>query len=51
MLPRDESIVICVTGNGFKTIDALTGRGVEPTRIGRSFDEFEALQAPAAARS
>ena len=51
VLPRDESIVICVTGNGFKTIDALAGRGVEPTRIGRSFAEFEALQeSPAAAR-
>lgn len=44
VLPRDESIVICITGNGFKTIDVLTGRGVEPTRIGRSFAEFEALQ-------
>jgi threonine synthase len=44
VLPRDESIVIGVTGNGFKTIDVLTGRGVEPSRIGRSFAEFEALQ-------
>lgn len=52
VIPRDESIVICITGNGYKTIEALTGRGVEPTRIGRSFAEFEAIQeAPAAARS
>ena len=44
VIPRDESIVICITGNGYKTIEALTGRGVEPTRIGRSFAEFEAIQ-------
>jgi threonine synthase len=49
VLPRDESIVICITGNGFKTIDVLSGRGIEPTRIGRSFAEFDALQEGAAA--
>ncbi|HXG55420.1 MAG TPA: threonine synthase [Vicinamibacterales bacterium] len=43
-IPRDESIVICVTGNGYKTIEVLAGRGVEPTRIGRSFAEFEVIQ-------
>jgi threonine synthase len=46
----DESIVICVTGNGYKTAEVLNGRGVEPIRIGRSLAEFEAIQsAPAAA--
>lgn len=44
VIPRDESIVICITGNGYKAIEALAGRGVEPTRIGRSFAEFEAIQ-------
>src|SRR5688572_1521660 len=29
-IPRDESIVICVTGNGYKTIEVLTGQGVQP---------------------
>jgi threonine synthase len=49
-IPRDESIVICVTGNGYKTIEVLTGQGEEPIRIGRSFADFEASQAaPAAA--
>jgi threonine synthase len=45
VIPRDESIVVCVTGNGFKTIEVLSGRGVEPVRIGRSLADFEASQA------
>ena len=42
-------IVICVTGNGYKTAEVLNGRGVEPVRIGRSLAEFEAIQGAAAA--
>ncbi len=41
-IPRDESIVICVTGNGYKTVEVLNGKGVEPIRIGRSLADFEA---------
>jgi len=50
-IPRDESIVICITGNGYKTVEVMTGRGVEPVRIGRSLKDFEAIAdlAPAAA--
>ena len=48
-IPRDESIVICVTGNGYKTIEVLAGKGVEPIRIGRSLADFEAAVAPPAA--
>jgi len=51
-IPRDESIVVCITGNGYKTIEVLQGRGVEPIRIGRSLADFEASLAagtPAAA--
>jgi threonine synthase len=50
-IPADESIVICVTGNGYKTVEALAGHGVEPIRIGRSLADFEASAAapPAAA--
>jgi threonine synthase len=44
----DDPIVICVTGNGYKTAEVLNGRGVEPIRIGRSLAEFEAIQAAAA---
>ena len=46
-IPRDESIVICITGNGYKTIEALQGHGVEPIRIGRSLADFEANLAAA----
>jgi threonine synthase len=42
---RDESAVICITGNGYKTIEALNGRGVEPIRIGRSLADFENSEA------
>jgi threonine synthase len=49
-IPRDESIVICITGNGYKTIEVLNGHGVEPIRIGRGLADFEAsAAAPAAA--
>jgi threonine synthase len=41
-IPRNESIVICITGNGYKTIEALRDRGVEPIRVGRSLRDFEA---------
>jgi threonine synthase len=44
-LPRDESIVICITGNGYKTIEVMSGRGRDPIRIGRSLADFEAVHA------
>ena len=51
VLPRDESIVICITGNGYKTVEVLSSI-VNPIRIGRSLGEFEAiLDAGAPARS
>jgi threonine synthase len=42
IIPPDESIVICVTGNGYKTVEVLAGRGPAPIRIGRSLADFEA---------
>ena len=41
-LPRDESIVICITGNGYKTIE-LVADIVKPAHIGRSLKDFEAV--------
>ena len=40
-IPRDESIVICITGNGYKTVELLTSI-VKPIPIGRALSEFEA---------
>ena len=42
VLPPDESIVICITGNGYKTLEVVAGRGDEPIHVGRSLAEFEA---------
>ena len=50
-IPRDESIAICITGNGYKTVELLASK-VQPIRIGRSLGEFEAvLDAATPARS
>jgi threonine synthase len=42
-IPRDEEIVICVTGNGLKTQDAVAECLAEPAVIGPSLKEFEPL--------
>jgi threonine synthase len=44
-IPRNETIVTCITGNGYKTSDVLQGRTTEPVRLGRSFRDFEAFYA------
>jgi len=49
-IPRDESIVLCVTGNGLKTQEAIAGKVAEPRIIGPSLDEFDALAEADAAR-
>ena len=41
-IPRDESIVVCVTGNGYKTAEVVANRLTEPVRLSRSFKDFEA---------
>ena len=41
----DGPVVICITGNGYKTAEVMNGCGPEPIRIGRSLAEFEAIQA------
>jgi threonine synthase len=42
VIPRDESIVVCVTGNGYKTAEVVAGKVTEPVRLTRAFKEFEA---------
>ena len=34
-------MVICITGNGYKTADVMFDRVRQPTQIGRSLAEFE----------
>lgn len=42
-IPADDSAVLCVTGNGLKTIDAVNGHVGAPHEIKPSLREFEAL--------
>jgi len=41
-IPRDESIVVCVTGNGYKTAEVVAKQLNDPVRLSRSFKDFEA---------
>lgn len=51
VIPRDESIVICVTGNGLKTPDALYGRLEPQVTIRPSLSVFDRALADLKARS
>jgi threonine synthase len=42
-IPRDEEIVICITGNGLKTQEAVADLLEQPTVIGPSLEEFAPL--------
>ncbi len=41
IIPRDESIVLCITGNGLKTQEAVYGRIPEPVIINAKLSEFD----------
>lgn len=42
-IPRDEEIVLCITGNGLKTQDAVVDYLEKPAVIAPSLEEFEPL--------
>jgi threonine synthase len=42
-IPRDEEIVLCITGNGLKTQDAVFAAVEQPATIKPSLAEFEAV--------
>jgi threonine synthase len=42
VIPSDESIVVCVTGNGYKTAEVVAGQLREPVHLSRRFNDFEA---------
>jgi threonine synthase len=44
-IARDEEVVLCVTGNGLKTQDAIADYVEQPAIIGPSLEEFEPLVA------
>jgi threonine synthase len=47
-IPADDSAVLCITGNGLKTIDAIEKHVGAPREIRPSLREFEALLGQAA---
>jgi threonine synthase len=54
VIKPDESVVVCITGNGYKTAEVMFDRVARPTQIGRGLAEFEkalgsALETPAVA--
>ena len=42
-IPAEDSVVLCITGNGLKTLDAVQGHVGKPNEIKPSLREFEAL--------
>jgi threonine synthase len=46
VIGRDESVVVCITGNGYKTADVMFDRVRKPTQIGRGLSEFERAMGP-----
>jgi threonine synthase len=44
-IPREDSAVLCITGNGLKTLDAVSNHVGQPREIKPSLREFEALLA------
>ncbi len=41
VIPPDESIVVCVTGNGYKTAEVVADTLTAPVRLSRAFKDFE----------
>jgi threonine synthase len=41
VIKPDESVVVCVTGNGYKTAEVVQGKLNEPVHLSRAFREFE----------
>ena len=41
VIPKTDSIVVCITGNGYKTSDVIAGSIERPTELGRSLKEFQ----------
>src|SRR5258706_2162683 len=44
-IPANDSAVLCITGNGLKTLDAVNGHVGHPREIKPSLREFEAMLA------
>ena len=47
-IKSNESVVVCITGNGYKTVEVMRDRVERPVTIGRSLSDFERIVAPQA---
>jgi threonine synthase len=45
-IPAKDSVVLCITGNGLKTLDAVNGHAGQPREIKPSLREFEGVLTP-----
>jgi threonine synthase len=46
VIKQQDSVVVCVTGNGYKTAEVMSGHVEKPVHIGRSLADFEKIVAP-----
>ena len=51
VIKANESVVVCITGNGYKTAEVMRDRVSKPVTIGRSLAEFERVVAPDAVKT
>jgi threonine synthase len=48
VIKPNESVVVCITGNGYKTAEVMSDRVAKPVQIGRKLADFEKVVAPQA---
>ena len=46
VIKSGESVVVCITGNGYKTAEVVRDRVAAPTQIGRSLADFDRVLGP-----
>jgi len=46
VIKSNESVVVCITGNGYKTAEVMGDRVERPVKIGRALSDFERVVAP-----
>jgi threonine synthase len=46
VIKSNESVVVCITGNGYKTAEVMADRVERPVRIGRALSDFERVVSP-----
>ena len=46
VIKSNESVVVCITGNGYKTAEVMQDRVERPVRIGRGLADFERVVGP-----